>query len=368
MAQPPDPPAGVRTRGMRRTGPRRSSVTWKSKHTEKGVRGWTEGSANPSGGRRGECLKELGQWQGAETEGGQSPGVGADEPAGHPSPKHTLTSPHSHIRARPQIPQIPTQPHVLTPPHTHSHPHPVTHLHTLKFPHSPHTHSQLHTLKLLPPVPTNPPSYTFSLSHVVTHTVTIVPHTHTHIRTHAGLPNTSGFPALAPHPSAKATLRLCKCHRLPALASAGQGGRGGRGAVGRALTLSSATSTPNLSALGLGRFKDRDLPSKKTPETSRPIPSTTWVSKARPTSPRPGVVLCHCSFIASFCIFDFVPPVCPTPTPGGAGLAGPGPPFFFPFSQGCLLSGLHPILQPPLGSTTGISSPLSAAETLLENS
>lgn len=133
----------------------------------------------------------------------------------------------------------------------------------------------------------------------------MVPHTHTHIRAHVGSTNTAGFPAFAPHSSAKATLRLGKCHGLPAPVQAGQGGRGGRDMVGQALALSSPTSTLNLSALGLARFKDRAPPHpRKQKLLPSSVPSITWVSKARQTSPGPGVVLCHCSFIDSFCIFD----------------------------------------------------------------
>lgn len=194
----------------------------KSKHTEEGCRGCTkEELARPrvTGG------KEHGQWGG--TDGGVptcDAGVHVQpEGACYPAPKHTLTHPQSHPD---------TRPHVLTPPCAPAHtftPSPQdTPSHPLRFPHS-HTHAHAHILKpsnIHPHTPPHPPPptpatqtlpVTHSHSHTWPHMVTTVPHTHTYRRAHRGSANTAGSPAGAPHPSAKATLRLCKCHRLPAL-------------------------------------------------------------------------------------------------------------------------------------------------------
>lgn len=197
-----------------------------------------------------------------------------------PIPKthsHTVTCSHSF-----KFPQS----HTLTYPHTFSHTlkFSVTHPHTSPWSHSLtpsnahalshiHTHSHVHSHPQILTVTS------LTLSHILTclHT-----HTHTHTLTCALL-----TPAVSrPLPSAKATLRLCKCHQLCCLGPGRPGTLGSEGCCGLVpgpLAPHKLKDAQNPSALGLRRFRGRATLLKPEPLN----PSTPRASRARQSWERP---------------------------------------------------------------------------------
>lgn len=198
-------------------------------------------------------------------------------PTGHPSPKHINTVTCSHSFKFPQS-------HTLTYPHTLSH--------TLKFSVThPHTSLWSHTLT---------PSNSHALSHIHTHShihsqpqiltqsQVSLSHTFSHACTHMHtLTCALQTPAVScPLPSAKATLRLCKCHQLCCLGPGRPGKLGSEGCcrlVPGPLAPHKLEDSQNPSALGLRRFRGRTTLLK--PELLNP--STPWASRARQSWERP---------------------------------------------------------------------------------
>lgn len=176
---------------------------------------------------------------------------------------------HSHISTH-----ILTHPQILS--HTPTHISMVTLPHTLKCSRTltyPHTFSRT----LTPSNSHSHKSHALTHSHMLAHT-----HTHTHTLTCALL-----TPAVSrPLPSAKATLRLCKCHQLCCLGPGRPGTLGSEGCCGLVpgpLAPHKLKDAQNPSALGLRRFRGRATLLKPEPLN----PSTPRASRARQSWERP---------------------------------------------------------------------------------